>query len=175
VLSGPSEATGPFELTWTFDWPGTSATTDHYELEYSYTSATSGFQVLARYPNGDRTSPFTDTITPDAGDIGKTTAEMQMESTFTSAGWDFVAETVNGPNDIWTIHEGADYPKQVWQLVNFIGWYQVDLLDFAFFADRWADTNCVNANDCDGTDLDFSDTVDWADLKIFCQHWLAGK
>jgi hypothetical protein len=108
------------------------------------------------------------------GGIGKTTAQMQTESTFTSTspGWDFVGEIVNGPNDVWTIHETVDYPKHVWKLVNFIGWYEVNFLDYAFFADRWADTNCGNADDCDGTDLDFSDSVDWADLKIFCDHWL---
>jgi len=34
---------------------------------------------------------------------GKTTAEMQMESTFTDAGWDFIGESVNGTEDIWWI------------------------------------------------------------------------
>jgi rhodanese-related sulfurtransferase len=47
---------------------------------------------------------------------GNTTAEMQMESTFTDAGWDFVGETINGPNDIWWILEGRDYPRLWWQL-----------------------------------------------------------
>jgi len=46
---------------------------------------------------------------------GKTTAEMQTESTFTEAGWDFVGETVNGPNDIWKIVEGQTYPLLSWQ------------------------------------------------------------
>ncbi|MDH4239817.1 MAG: hypothetical protein OEW48_09660 [Phycisphaerae bacterium] len=35
--------------------------------------------------------------------------------------------------------------------------------------------NCGVANDCEGTDLDFSDKVDEADLKIFCDYWLEGK
>jgi len=56
------------------------------------------------------TSCFWDsTINPDVNGIGnandpnvigKTTAEMQKESTFTDAGWDFVGEVINGPNDI---------------------------------------------------------------------------
>ena len=71
VLSGPSSATGQFQLTWTFAWPGLVSTDDHYVLEYSY-NQTSGYTVLATYANGVRTSPYTDTITPDAGDIGKT-------------------------------------------------------------------------------------------------------
>ena len=112
--------------------------------------------------------------TSDPNVIGRTTTQMRTESTFTNYGWDFVNETVNGPNDIWTIHETVDYPKHVWPLVNFVGWYEVDFLDYAFFANHWKDTNCGLANDCDGADLDFSDAVDWADLKIFCDHWLEG-
>ncbi len=38
-----------------------------------------------------------------AGGTSKTTAEMQAESTFTDAGWDFV--------NIWRILEGFDYPR----------------------------------------------------------------
>jgi len=46
---------------------------------------------------------------------GKTTAEMMMLSTFTSAGWDFVGETANGTEDIWTICQGVHYPTFAWQ------------------------------------------------------------
>ena len=49
--------------------------------------------------------------TGSAGGTGKTTAEMKMQSTFTDAGWDFVGETTNGTEDIWTIWEGAYYPR----------------------------------------------------------------
>jgi len=105
---------------------------------------------------------------------GVPTVQMQTRSTYTSAGWDFVGETANGTEDIWTIHETVDYPKFVWKLVNFTGWCEVDLADFAFFADRWMDTNCGDAGDCDGTDIDFSGTVDARDLGILCGYWLAG-
>jgi hypothetical protein len=53
--------------------------------------------------------------TSSAGGTGKTTAQMKTRSTFTSAGWDFVGETANGTEDIWTICEGVNYPKFVWQ------------------------------------------------------------
>jgi len=43
------------------------------------------------------------------GGIGKMTAEMQTQSTFTDAGWDF-----NTP--VWTIDEGVDYPRLWWEL-----------------------------------------------------------
>ncbi len=49
--------------------------------------------------------------TTSGGGTGKNTAEMQDESTFTDAGWDFVNETANGTDDIWMIDEGNDYPR----------------------------------------------------------------
>ena len=50
-----------------------------------------------------------------AAGIGKTTANMKKGSTFTSAGWDFVGETVNGTQDIWRINENQDYPRLNWE------------------------------------------------------------
>jgi hypothetical protein len=68
---------------------------------------------------GDIESSFWDIetggqTTSDYG-IGKTTAEMQMASTFLEAGWDFVGETENGTEDIWWILEGQDYPRLWWE------------------------------------------------------------
>jgi len=54
-------------------------------------------------------------LTWSDGGTPKTTAEMQMQSTFTEAGWDFVGETVNGIDDIWKIAEGLDYPRLWWE------------------------------------------------------------
>lgn len=49
-----------------------------------------------------------------SGGTGKTTAEMQILSTFTDAGWDFVGEIANGSEDTWKIPiEG--YPILSWQ------------------------------------------------------------
>ena len=44
------------------------------------------------------------------GVVGETTTNMQMRTTFTSVGWDFAVETINGEDDIWTIDEGVAYP-----------------------------------------------------------------
>ena len=71
---------------------------------------------------GEVTDSFWDTqtsgqVTSDGG-TGKTTAEMQTESTFTDAGWDFVAERANGTEDIWWILEGRDYPRLNWELIE---------------------------------------------------------
>ena len=110
--------------------------------------------------------------TTSVGGTGKSTVEMKTLSTFTSAGWDFVNETANGTDDIWTIDEHVDYPKLVWSLVDFIGSSEVDFEDYSFFAEQWLKTNCGALNDCDGADLDFSDAVDGDDLKIFTDHLL---
>ena len=58
-------------------------------------------------------------IDPDpAGMIGKTSAEMKMQSTYTDAGWDFAGESVNGTDDFWDIHPkyNEHYPYLFWQL-----------------------------------------------------------
>ncbi|MCK4979554.1 MAG: PKD domain-containing protein [Candidatus Delongbacteria bacterium] len=55
--------------------------------------------------NSEVNNSFWDTETSGQswsdGGTGKTTAEMQTQSTFTDAGWDFIFETANGTDDIW--------------------------------------------------------------------------
>jgi len=51
----------------------------------------------------------------DGPEVGKSTADMQTESTFTSAGWDFVGETANGTEDIWKMCYDPDYPHLFWE------------------------------------------------------------
>jgi hypothetical protein len=48
------------------------------------------------------------------GGTGLPTDQMQMQITFTDAGWDFVGETANGTEDIWFIPKG-DYPHLWWE------------------------------------------------------------
>jgi predicted secreted protein len=50
-----------------------------------------------------------------AGGVGMTTGEMQTAKTFLDAGWGFVDESENGPNDVWKIAEGLDYPRLWWE------------------------------------------------------------
>ena len=47
--------------------------------------------------------------TYSAGGTGKTTAQMKIKSTFTSAGWDFTAP-------VWVIDEYEDYPHLRWEV-----------------------------------------------------------
>jgi hypothetical protein len=75
--------------------------------------------LVARYSNTDGSigcfwDVNTSGQTTSAGGTGKSTLEMQTETTFTDAGWDFVGETANGTEDIWII-DVNDYPKLWWQ------------------------------------------------------------
>ena len=72
-----------------------------------------------------RTSFCDATVNPGMQPIGNATDgnvlalptdQMYMQSTYTNAGWDFVDETANGPNDIWKIDEGHDYPQFAWEM-----------------------------------------------------------
>jgi len=108
------------------------------------------------------------------GGTGKTTAEMQTASTFLDAGWDFAGETENGTEDIWSICEGTNYPRFVWQIptVDFVCPDGITIEDFVFFMEHWLDDNCDASNGyCEGTDLDQSGTVDVIDLEIFFENW----
>ena len=81
--------------------------------------------LLARNFGGSVIQSFWDKQTSGwptsaAGGTGLTTTEMQTESTFLNAGWDFVDETVNGTEDIWWILEGQDYPRLWWEQISVI-------------------------------------------------------
>jgi hypothetical protein len=82
--------------------------------------------LVGENSSGDITSSFWDIETSgepnmcgnqiDCNNIfGKTTAEMMDPNMFISAGWDFVGDVVNGPNDIWKIWDGYDYPHLAWE------------------------------------------------------------
>jgi len=138
-----------------------------------------GGLVVENY-GGSVTASFWDIQTSgqstSAGGTGKTTTEMQNINTYLNAGWDFVAESVNGTEDIWSICEGTNYPRFVWQIPpgDFVCPDGITIDDFEFFTEYWLDDNCDLSNDyCQGTDLDFSGTVDVNDLEIFFENWLA--
>jgi hypothetical protein len=101
--------------------------------------------------------------------IGKTTFEMQVMNTFKDAGWDFVGETVNGPNDIWDICEGMNYPKHVWSIPagDLVCPDGVNFIDYSYLVDGWGLVDPVR-------DLDGSGVVDANDCLIFCDDWLEG-
>jgi hypothetical protein len=91
-----------------------------------------------------------------ASGTGLTTAEMMTLSTFTSAGWDFVNETVNGPNDVWFIREGKEYPRFVWENNRPVADAGQDQTVYAWIdgiAEATLDAN--NSDDADGDELSY--------------------
>jgi hypothetical protein len=90
--------------------------------------------LVGHNSSGDIVDSFWDTetsgMTTSNGGTGKTTVEMQMESTFTDAGWDFV--------EIWNIGKNQTYPYlRVYPAGDLNHDHRVDMLDFAIFADHW--------------------------------------
>jgi len=107
-------------------------------------------------------------------DNGKNTLQMQRKSTFLSAGWDFVDENANGTEDIWVICDGLNYPEFACQFVtgDFDSNNKVDLVDFAFFAERWLQSD-NSFFWCRGADLTGDGEVGVDDLREFTKNWLA--
>ncbi len=107
-----------------------------------------------------------------AGGTGKSTAEMKTQSTFTSAGWDFVLEIANGTEDIWTICEGANYPKLVWQSMNGDSDNDgdVDFADFALMGLKWRQTDAYPY--CNRADFTGNGLVNLDDLVVLVDNWL---
>ncbi|MBN1510099.1 MAG: hypothetical protein JW955_24850 [Sedimentisphaerales bacterium] len=95
-------------------------------IEYCYSSGqVTGSQLGGFCGNNSRgtvTACFWDAQRYDCansdGGVGKTIAELKQAATFLDAGWDFVGETANGTEDIWTISEGIDYPRFVWEFAS---------------------------------------------------------
>ncbi|MHC4157909.1 MAG: GLUG motif-containing protein [Planctomycetota bacterium] len=113
----------------------------------------------------------------DPNVIGETTANMQTESTFTDAGWDFVGEVINGPNDFWDICEGTNYPKFVWQIPvgDFICPDGVTMVDYSVLAYAWmSDPNDYNWDpNCDISEPN-DNVIDERDVMVFTDNWLEG-
>jgi parallel beta-helix repeat protein len=84
--------------------------TNSYSTGFLTSPSTKG-GLVGSNPGGTITSSFWDTETSglatSSGGIGKTTAQMKTQSTFTSVGWDFV--------DTWHMSEGETYPLFIWQ------------------------------------------------------------
>ena len=109
--------------------------------------------------------------TTSAGGTGKTTDEMQTQSTFTDARWDFVGETANGYYDFWRMcNEGLEYPKLAWQYLSgdIVCPDGVDIYDLNELCEQWlfdeipADLAPPPAGD---------GIVDFADFAIFADQW----
>ncbi len=112
-----------------------------------------------------------------AGTMGRTTAEMVMRSTFTSAGWDFVGETVNGTSDVWRMcADGVDYPRLAREFVqrgDFDCPDGVEMHDFAILGWAWlSQREDGNWDDRCNLVVINGDVIDTYDLVVFAENWL---
>ena len=54
----------------------------------------------------------------DPNVTGQSTTDMQTQTTYTDANWDFVGEMANGPDDDWGMPDSGGYPVLWWQLAS---------------------------------------------------------
>lgn len=103
--------------------------------------------------------------------VGLPTADMEMRTTYTLAGWDFVGESVNGVEDVWGICEGMNYPRLVWQVRagDFVCPDGVGFEDFGELASYWG------SSEGGDFELDGVEGIGFGDLIVFCGEWLAGR
>jgi hypothetical protein len=111
-------------------------------------------------------------LEPDPDDVkGFKTTAMMTRPTFTDAGWDFVGEDINGTEDIWTICEGTNYPRFVWQVPkgDFVCPDGVGIEDADAFGECWlAQVDLDTELEDDGDAV-----VSLAELAQIGQYWLA--
>jgi hypothetical protein len=124
--------------------------------------------------------------------IGETTVNLQSQSTFTNAGWDFADESTNGTEDIWVICESVDYPRLWWEYkapvlyeepngtvgyTNYISWelaedtntyqyYYAECSQDANFVIIDANSDWITDNFCEFTGLNTGQTY-WYRVKAF--------
>lgn len=121
--------------------------------------------LVGRNGGGSIGSSFWDTETSgqltSADGEGKTTEQMQTQSTFADAGWDF-------DKPIWMI-TGQDYPRLIWNDPDIDNSGKVDFEDYSILASNWMESDC---GFCDSADLTGDRSVNIYDLLVFAAHWL---
>jgi hypothetical protein len=109
-VSGSSQTGGLVGL----NWPSTTGSI----INCYSTGASNGGGLIGENVDGVITASFWDWQASGSswsdGGTSKTTAEMQTQSTFTDAGWDFINEIINGTEDIWYLTIGQ-YPRFAWE------------------------------------------------------------
>jgi len=122
-------------------------------------------------PEGVFYSYFLETAGPDNG-FGEPLSEEQMKQRTSFAGWDFVGEVIDGPNDIWKICEGTNYPKLAWQeplAGDFVCPDGVNFVDYAFFAAHWLENDIDDVN---GVDISGDEKVNQIDFALLGNYWM---
>ena len=141
---------------------------------YSTGAVDGGFRLggLVGYdlPGSVSSSYFLVTSGPDDSNaVPLTDAQMKQQSRF--VGWDFVGETANGTDNIWTITEGVSYPK----LVSPAEEEEIDQLDITkcsvtagkkVNSDKISFSGTMNATADDFNDVNVVVTIDSNDINF---------
>ena len=149
---------------------------------YSTGKVSGGFDVgglVGVHRAGEVKDSFWDTETSEqtssAGGMPKTTAEMKTRSTFTSAGWDFLAEAANGTKDTWRMCvDGVHYPRLTWEYVqggDFACPDGVNGGDLKVLCEDWLSTYSQALY---GADANGDKEVTSVDFAVLAEHWLSG-
>ncbi len=101
---------------------------------------------------------------PSSGISGLNTADMQNQSTFITAGWDF--STADGDAADWQMKAGC-YPLLDWQVTDgdVAGSEAVDMEDLEYLAANWLSEAVV-------ADMDGDSVLDLADFAVLAGNWL---
>ncbi|OXU15757.1 GLUG domain protein [Sedimentisphaera salicampi] len=113
-------------------------------------------------------------IDTSSGGTGLTTAEMQAQSTFTDAGWDYVNEDTNGQMDSW-YQQAGEYPKLFWQTIQGDSSYDgyVGEADMIIMAEQWLQAPPEQTRL--EADSNFDEYVDILDFAVFSENWLIAE
>ena len=111
--------------------------------------------------------------------IGKTTEEMQTQSTFAGApaSWDFVGESANGSEDVWRMCvDWVSYPKFGWEFArsgDIACGDGIGLDDLAVLTDNWlSDDQYLNFYGL--ADINFDGVINLQDFAVMADSWLVG-
>ncbi len=101
--------------------------------------------------------------------MGKTTAQLKTQTTFTDHGWDFTNEDANGTDDFWRLCvDGAGYPRLAWEydsIGDFLCPDGVAFGDLSYFVENWLSADS-------STDINGDGVTNLSDYVILAQHWL---
>ncbi len=103
--------------------------------------------------------------------IAQTTNLMKSAATFKARGWDFVGESANGTDDLWTICETMNYPKFAAMVPagDFLCPDGVDVEELEFLAQHWL---MLDYDKFVLADIVDNDIIDIDDLLVVCNNWL---
>jgi hypothetical protein len=111
--------------------------------------------------------------------IGETTVNLQTQSTFTNAGWDFVGESVNGENEIWRMCvDGVDYPRLSWEFAqngDFACPDGVGMDDLESLTMNWLTATSIDEATFNyACDANGDEQINFKDYGVLAENWLVG-